>query len=293
MASIACRGVDIVTNTSFGGPWTQEKLEILRRYLHAYTTALKNQPFTLTYVDAFAGAGSWNPATGYASDDYGDFRGVHEGSPRIALGIEDKPFDRLVLIEIDEVRAETLGQLRDEFPGREITVINGDANIELPRFCNEMGNLDRAVVFLDPYATQVAWSTVEAIARSWKIDCWILFPLMAVSRMMTRNSEPTPALAARLDRIFGGREHWQGIYSQSPQLSLFGEDPPQIRPSGSGTIADLYKRRLESVFVRIAATRRVLANSKGSPMFELLFAASNPIGAPTAIGIADHILTNW
>ncbi|MDE0205517.1 MAG: three-Cys-motif partner protein TcmP [Candidatus Tectomicrobia bacterium] len=40
----------------FGGPWTQEKLDILRRYLDAYTTALKNQPFTLTYIDAFAGA---------------------------------------------------------------------------------------------------------------------------------------------------------------------------------------------------------------------------------------------
>ena len=40
----------------FGGPWTQEKLDILRRYLDTYTTALKNQPFTLTYIDALPGA---------------------------------------------------------------------------------------------------------------------------------------------------------------------------------------------------------------------------------------------
>ena len=40
----------------FGGPWTQEKLDILRRYLDTYATALKNQPFTLAYIDAFAGA---------------------------------------------------------------------------------------------------------------------------------------------------------------------------------------------------------------------------------------------
>ena len=46
---------------SFGGPWTNDKLEILRRYLDAYTTALKNQPFNLIYVDAFAGGGSWTP----------------------------------------------------------------------------------------------------------------------------------------------------------------------------------------------------------------------------------------
>ena len=30
-------------NTGFGGPWTEEKLAILKEYLDAYTTALKNQ----------------------------------------------------------------------------------------------------------------------------------------------------------------------------------------------------------------------------------------------------------
>ena len=41
----------------FGGPWTQQKLNILEHYLDAYTTALKNQPFRLVYIDAFAGTG--------------------------------------------------------------------------------------------------------------------------------------------------------------------------------------------------------------------------------------------
>jgi len=41
----------------FGGPWTQHKLKILELYLDAYTTALKNQPFKLVYIDAFAGTG--------------------------------------------------------------------------------------------------------------------------------------------------------------------------------------------------------------------------------------------
>ena len=34
-----------------------QKLGILEAYLDAYTTALKNQPFELVYVDAFAGTG--------------------------------------------------------------------------------------------------------------------------------------------------------------------------------------------------------------------------------------------
>ena len=45
------------TSGGFGGQWTIEKLDILGRYLDAYTTALKNQPFKLVYIDAFAGHG--------------------------------------------------------------------------------------------------------------------------------------------------------------------------------------------------------------------------------------------
>ena len=75
---------------SFGGRWTEQKLEILRRYLDAYTTALKNQGFRLTYVDAFAGEGYWRPRSEYASEDYEDFRDMRDGSPRIALEIKDK-----------------------------------------------------------------------------------------------------------------------------------------------------------------------------------------------------------
>ena len=41
---------------SFGGQWTQEKLQILRQYLDAYTTAMNQNTFRLTYVDGFAGS---------------------------------------------------------------------------------------------------------------------------------------------------------------------------------------------------------------------------------------------
>ena len=42
---------------SFGGGWTEQKLNILSDYLSAYNKALKNQPFSRVYVDAFAGTG--------------------------------------------------------------------------------------------------------------------------------------------------------------------------------------------------------------------------------------------
>ena len=42
---------------AFGGDWTAVKLAVLARYLAAYATALKKQPFAKLYIDAFAGSG--------------------------------------------------------------------------------------------------------------------------------------------------------------------------------------------------------------------------------------------
>ncbi len=279
--------------TSFGGQWTEDKLEILRRYLDAYTTALKNQEFRLTYVDAFAGEGYWRPRSEFASEDYEDFREVRDGSPRIALGIEDKPFDRLVFIEQDSERYESLSRLREEFSDRDIEVHNDDANHAIPLFCDGLEGYDRAVVFLDPFDTAVSWDTVARLARTRKVDCWILFPLSAIARIMPTGNEPPPKLAVQLNRVFGGREHWEDFYRIiPPQPTLFG-GINQRRPSGSEQIAVRYRQRLETAFAQVAPTRRVFINSRNSPMFDLFFAASNPRGAPIAVQIADHILKNW
>ena len=275
---------------SFGGPWTQEKLAIIGAYLDAYTTALKDQPFQLIYVDAFAGEGYWRPGSAYASEDYEEFTELLEGSPAIALAVQDRPFDRFVFIENDDKRSQALNHLKRHHSERGINVIPKDANVALPTFCKSMDRFDRAVVFLDPFATQVSWSTVSAVARTGKIDCWILFPLSAIARIMPRGSIPPAAWASRLDQIFGGPEHWKLVYQEPTQLSFFKERARLERTAGSGQIAECYRKRLESVFERVAPTSRTLRNSKNSPMFELFFATGSTSGADIAVRIARHIL---
>ena len=276
---------------SFGGQWTSEKLEILRRYLDAYTTVMKDQSFTLIYVDGFAGAGAYVEA----AQEYEEFQELREGSARIALSIDERPFDRLLFVEQDRKRVEDLRLLAGEHPGRLVDVVQGDANEEVQRFCREMDRFDRAVVFLDPFATQVSWETVEAIADTRKIDCWILFPLMAVTRLMPTDEEPSGLWADRLDRVFGGREFWQGTYRDPLQPSLFGEARPRERETGSRQIANIYRNRLASAFHRVAPTRRTFRNSRNVEIFDLFFAVGNrsPRAARIAIDIADHILKNW
>ncbi len=283
----------IVVNHTFGGEWTGEKLEVLRRYLDAYTTALKRQRFNLTYIDAFAGTGYWSPQQSSHNAEYREYTQMLEGSAAIALEVDDRPFDRLVFIERDVGRCRSLAGLHRLHSERDIAIVNEDANSVLPRICDSMGDFDRAVVFLDPYRTEVSWRTVERIAETEKIDCWMLFPLMAISRMMPINVEPNEEWARNLDRIFGGRAYWHNTYVAPSQGSLFGDDQPLQRESGSAQIANLYRVRLESVFREVAPRSRTLRNSMNSPLFELFFAAGNPTGARIAVGIADSILRNF
>ena len=284
-----------MTQQAFGGDWTAQKLAILSAYLSDYTTVLKNQGFELVYVDAFAGYGSYQPGAAYDSAEYADFQEMRDGSPKLALRVRDKPFDRLVFIEKDPAGCQALESLKVEFPGRSIEIRNEDANTALPHFCAALRPFERAVVFLDPFATQVSWDTVAALAQTGKIDCWILFPRMAITRIMPPDAKPSEPLARRLDRIFGGREHWESLYQESSQqpFPLFADEPAQERPSGSDQIAARYRERLVSAFARVAPTRRTFVNSKNVPIFELFFAASNPAGAPIAVRIANHILENW
>ena len=281
-----------VSPTDFGGPWTRTKLDILKSYLDRYTTVLKNQSFRLTYVDAFAGSGFWKPRSASALEDPTDFRAMWKGSAATALDIDNKPFDRLVFIEKDDDRCSSLQKLASRYTGRRIEIVNEDANKAIPALCRTFGAYDRAVVFLDPFATAVSWSTVETLADTKKVDCWILFPLSAISRMMPGKRAPDPALARHLDRVFGGRQYWRHLYQNAPQLELFGQQN-QERISGGEPVMELYRERLDSVFEKVAPTPRVLCNSNKTPMFALYFAASNKRGANRAIPIANHLLTKW
>lgn len=269
---------------SFGDLWTKEKLDILEAYLDAYTTKLKNYGFRLIYVDAFAGTGSIQIGP---EEDRESFL---EGSVWRALKVTNKPFDSLLFVEKDNEKAKALTTATIEHAKR-VEIVNEDANIELPRFCQKIGTYDRAVVFLDPFALQVDWTTVQALGNTQKCDVWILFPVGAIRRMLPRDKQPSVQWQEHLNRVFGDSS-WQNLYHQPAQQHMFDEGLREESDPGVEQIIENYRARLETAFVEIAPTRRPLLNSKKVPLFEFMFAAANHRGAKGAIEIADHILRN-
>ena len=273
-------------NTGFGGPWTEEKLAILKKYLDAYTTALKNQPFRLIYIDAFAGTGEVE----LTSADEGKKEFI-EGSARIAVDVDNKPFDEYIFVERDQDRCIQLNLLREANQCKDIQIENEDANDFLQDLEKDWGCY-RGVLFLDPFATEVEWTTIEKIASFEALDTWILFPTSAVARMLPREKEPdsiSPKWVNRLNRIYGD-ESWRALYSINPQISLFGDEEQQ-RQEGIDGLIEIYKSKLDQLFGnRFLKRSRTLKNSKNSALFEFLFCVGNPKGIGPAMGIAEHIL---
>lgn len=267
----------------YGGDWTVEKLRNLDAYADAYTTALKNQPFRLIYFDAFAGEGTVAIKSGIHAGS------VLDGSATVAVQISDKRFDELKFVERDEAIAQRLRvRLGEIAAGGSANVIVGDANEEVAKFCYRMDDFDRALVLLDPFATEVSWSAVEALARTKKCDVLILFPTMPIRRMLKRYDNPEDArFKEQLNRIYGN-DSWQGLYKLRQQRSMFEDDPEFETDSGAEGLVEIYRSRLNEVFAD--SISQSLTNKNNSRLFEFMVAWGDPKGARVGKRIAKWII---
>lgn len=271
----------------YGGGWTVEKLNVLGDYLGRYTTALKNQPFRLMYIDAFAGTGRVE-----LGQDETEF--VH-GSAKRALLVRDRPFDRLTFVETNPTHVKELEKLQQIHFDRDIQIRNMDANLFLNDLRQDWTKW-RGVLFLDPFATQVEWSTIERIAGFRALDTWIMFPVSAVVRMLPTSKRPDDIARGwvrRLTRVYGDGS-WRELYSESRQLNLFGEIEHERDPGVHGLV-EIYKRKLTELFGdRFLSDTRTLKNSKGSALFVMMFCvgSDNPKAIVLAKRIAKHIVEN-
>ncbi len=287
----------------FGGNWTEQKLECVSKYLHAYTTIMSKQPFRFAYIDAFAGTGYREIESDEGTDELmfpdlasSEVVSFHDGSARNALEVEP-PFMKYVFIEKNRDRYAELQELKEEyllkpeFSENMIECRHEDANGYLKDLCRKRWKTHRALVFLDPYGMQVEWTTIESIAETQAIDLWILFPLGTVNRLLKNDGEIQPVLQTRLDMFFGEHGWYNAFYQSAKQLSLFDEED-RWQKAGNIFVAieQYFIDRLQGVFNGVATNPLILRNSKNVPLYLLCFAAGNQKGAPIAVKIAQEIL---
>ncbi len=253
-----------MTLQMFGGDWTEEKLARVQKYLAAYTKALSKQSFHTIYVDAFAGTGY---RTLKQKDDQNTllFPELAEsepvqfldGSARIALRVEPR-FAEYVFIEKNRIRFAELEKLKQDFPSlsNDIHLENEDANTYLASMCRKRHwrakiHADRAVLFLDPFGTEVAWQTMEAIARTEAIDLWYLFPLQ-VNRLLKRDGNIDEHWRNVLNRVFGNSDWNDKFYATETNQGLFGEHHAIRKVVNTDLLSKYVVERLKSIFPAVA-----------------------------------------
>lgn len=267
------------TKQKFGGPWTIEKLNILSNYLDFYSTALKSQPFQLIYIDAFAGTGRIK---------IGDEEKYEEidGSARLALQSSGR-FAEYIFIEKKKAFVQELEQMvRQEFPDKanRVRILDKDCNEILADICQKVDwRSNRAILFIDPYAADVKWETLQTVANTKAIDVWYLFPFSAATRMMKKSGEIDPSWVTKLNSIFGDNSWEKRFYQDDLQTNFWGETG-RIRELDSKALKSYIEERLGSIFPKVSPHSRILYNRKNSPLFLFCFAVSND--SPKAIGLA-------
>lgn len=264
------------------GPWSEDKLELLRKYLAAYVGIMQGQTWCRNgyhYIDAFAGSGQPR------SRDYGEYV---DGSPRIALGLS---FSSYTFIEQNPYRVQRLQQLQQEFADRDIRIFEGDCNQIIPqhvtcRICYE--HFNRGVVFLDPFALQIDWCTVQAIAETRALEIVMNIPTMAINRTVLLNDfdQLTDMQVQRMTRFWGTTEWRDEIYERVPTLF---EEMWEIKTNKTSAqrLGDLYRGRLGEIFPHVTYPL-VMRNSHNQPIYCLIFAGHNPTGARITENIFRH-----
>ena len=284
------------------GPWVREKLECLRKYLHAYTTILRKQRFQgYFYVDAFAGPGSLKirkaqtadhgqrllfEVSEHALDDAGNSEYI-SGSPQVALDLEN-PFTDYVFIELDNQQFQHLQALKRQVAARKdlrIHLKQQDCNSYILSLLERMrGKWSkwRGIVFLDPFGMQVPWSTLVKLAETEAIEVLINFPVgMAIQRLLKRSGDFSAREREKLNEYFGTDEWFRLLYKK--RADLFGNNLIKIRYSGD-LLVKWYSRRLKKLFGYVSGAREV-QSSRGHPLYYLIFAGPNETGYKIASDI--------
>ena len=131
----------------FGGQWTIKKLDVLKKYLSAYTTILKKYPYKIAYIDAFAGTGviknkSLNSEGNLFGESIYSEQEVQEyikGSAKISLEIEPQ-FDKYIFVELESSKAnelrETINNEHEEMLYK-IEIKVEDSNNVLKELCKK------------------------------------------------------------------------------------------------------------------------------------------------------------
>ncbi len=287
------------SQNSWGGSWTEVKLEAFEKYVNAYLGIMNKQkqkydgwPTTI-YFDGFAGSGSRISSTSEENNLFSDFLiaeelEVYKGSAERVLSLIKK-FDYYFFVDNDEASIKSLEKRLKEknLVNNNCYFLRDDVNNQLDKLSKFMNDKKAAFVLLDPFGMQIDWESVEKF-KNRRIDLWILIPSgVIINRFIDRKGKLI--FSKKLQSFFGVSEDEikKKFYQTESVETLFGSIDITIKTNDSvNKIAEFYIDRLNKIFKFVSKKPLKLYNTKNVPIFHFIFAANKE----TAIKIAKDII---
>ncbi len=291
-------------NQNWGGIWTEQKLVAFEKYVNAYLTIMLNQrikhngwPQTIIYFDGFAGCGDRSSHKNQDKHDTLLFSeldideseiNVYKGSAERVVRL-DKKFDEYYFIDIDKKALENLKNKIEQYFDKKskYEFLPKDINEVLSSFSNDLDNSKVALILLDPFGMQLNWSSIEKL-KNKKVDIWILLPSgIIINRLLDRKGDLKNI--DKLQSFFGLNEAeiQKEFYKNKNEYTLFGKMKVTQKVNNSiEKIAELYTKRLKTIWNYVTEQPLVLYNSRNVPIYHFVFASNNE----TAKKIASQII---
>ena len=291
--------------SSWGGQWTEEKLDAFEKYVNAYLTIMnvykERYRWKLIYFDGFAGSGSRNdddsqPVSELLLDLFKDEcideeeLNTYKGAAERVLGIKQSGFDQYVFVDKNKTSSLQLEERLMPFAKEKNLVFKtSDANEQVITLAKAMhkSNSFASLVLLDPFGMQVDWTSIEQL-KGIRTDLWILIPTgVIVNRLLDRKCELTHI--DKLTSFFGKDESFLKNYFYKIRTvdTLFGEtEIVEKVKKPIEKIAELYIEQLKTIFDYVTEKPLVLYNTRNTPIFHFACASNNQ----TAINIASQII---
>ena len=286
---------------SWGGNWTEIKLEAFENYVNAYLAIMNAQKLkyngwpTTVYFDGFAGSGKRNP-TELEKDDnlFKDYfvnadSELYKGSAERILSLTQK-FDYYFFVDNDKMAIESL---EHKLTAANLVSVNckfipDDVNNQINSFSDFLNSEKAALVFLDPFGMQIDWTSITKL-KDKRVDLWILIPSgVIINRFLDKKGKLL--FKKKLESYFGltKDEIKKRFYSTDTVETLFGSINITTKTNDSiAKIAGLYIEKLKNIWKYVSDEPLMLYNTKNVPIYHFVFASNNPTGLKIATQIID------
>jgi three-Cys-motif partner protein len=188
------------------------------------------------------------------------------------------PFGKVVLFELPTEATRLRKQLQEDYPGRDFTVYPGDCNTSIDTALRDLAPLASAptFAFIDQYAAEIHWTTLVKLARfkrrsPYKVELWMLFaPSMLPRGLGQDDPDRVAEFASRITAMYG-TPVWRAIHDARQDGRLTAADMRY-------ELVNLMRWRLERL-LRYTITHTVeMKNTRGVPLYEMIFATDNAAG---------------